>query len=44
MLRDLRAEADVVIDTSGLNVHQLAAQGRRRCFGGRRRPGAAGRP
>ena len=23
MLRDLRAEAHVVIDTSGLNVHQL---------------------
>ena len=23
MLRDLRAEAEVVIDTSGLNVHQL---------------------
>ena len=23
MLRDLRAEAQVVIDTSGLNVHQL---------------------
>ena len=24
MLADLRAKADVVIDTSGLNVHQLA--------------------
>ena len=24
MLQDLRADADVVIDTSGLNVHQLA--------------------
>jgi UPF0042 nucleotide-binding protein len=26
MLGDLRAEADVVIDTSGLNVHQLSAK------------------
>ncbi len=26
MLRDLRSEADVVIDSSGLNVHQLAAK------------------
>jgi UPF0042 nucleotide-binding protein len=26
MLRDLRSEADVVIDTSGLNVHQLSAK------------------
>ena len=26
LLGDLRSEADVVIDTSGLNVHQLAAK------------------
>ncbi len=26
MLRDLRADADIVIDTSGLNVHQLSAK------------------
>src|SRR5665811_2040918 len=26
MLGDLRAEADVLIDTSGLNVHQLSAK------------------
>jgi UPF0042 nucleotide-binding protein len=26
MLRDLRVEADIVLDTSGLNVHELAAK------------------
>ena len=26
LLGDLRAEADMVIDTSGLNVHQLSAK------------------
>ena len=29
MVRNLRGDADVLIDTSNLNVHQLAAPGRR---------------
>ena len=31
LLRDLRADADVVVDTSALNVHQLAARLRAAC-------------
>ena len=40
LLGDLRSEADVVIDTSGLNVHQLSAKVTQ-IFAARRRPAAA---
>ncbi len=41
---DLRADADLVIDTSDLNVHQLAAKVDRRSFGGDGRAARCGSP